>query len=116
MGDSMSIKDEFKSFVRDNPSLIKYVRNGSKTWQDFYEIFSLYGSDKSVWSEYLSSSSNGQTLDFVSWLKGIDVDSIQNGVASIQRVLDVVQDFTSKDSDSSGEDYKPRPLYRHFED
>lgn len=115
MGDSMSVKDEFKEFVKNNPSLIKHVRNGSKTWQDFFEIFSLYGSDMSIWNEYLNVSSS-QTLDFMSWLKGIDVDSIQNGVASIQRVLDVVQDFTNKDGDSSDEDYKPRPLYKHFED
>ena len=116
MGDSMNGKDEFKAFVKNNPNLIKHVRNGSKTWQDFYEIFSLYGSDKKVWSDYLNISSSGQTLDFMSWIKGIDVDSIQNGVASIQRVLDVVQDFTSKDKDTSSDDYKPRPLYRHFED
>lgn len=116
MGDSMNGKDEFKTFVRNNPNLIKYVRNGSKTWQDFYEIFNLYGSDKSAWSDYLNTSSSGQTIDFMTWLKGIDVDSIQNGVASIQRVLDVVQDFTNKDKESSDELYKPRPLYRHFED
>lgn len=115
MGDFMNTKDEFKVFVKDNPDLIKYVKNGKKTWQEFYEIFSLYGSDKGIWSEYLSSSS-GQSIDFVSWLKGIDVDSIQNGVASIQRVLDVVQDLTSKDNNASGDEYKPRPLYKHFED
>lgn len=115
----MNSKEEFKEFVRNNPSLIKYVRNGSKTWQNFFEIFSLYGSDDSVWKEYLSdSSTNGtfQSLDFVGWLKTLDLDSIQNGVASIQRVLGVVQDFANKDNVSSKEEYTPRPLYKHFED
>ena len=105
-------KEEFKEFVRNNPSLIKHVRNGSKTWQDFYELFSLYGDDKSVWKEYLGVSA--ASTDFFSWLKSIDVDSIQNGVTSLQRVLGVVQDFTNKETPK--EEYTPRPLYKHFED
>ena len=118
LGDTMNGKEDFKKFVRDNPSLIKYVKNGSKTWQNFYELFSLYGSDASVWDEYLNVSkvSSDASLDLLSWIKSIDIDSIQNGVASIQRVLGVVQDFTNKDSVSPDEDYKPRPLYKHFED
>ena len=46
----------------------------------------------------------------------IGIDSIQNGVVSIQRVLGVVQDFINKDDSSTTEEYKPRPLYKHFED
>ena len=105
-------KAEFKEFVRKNPNLIKYVKSGKKSWQDFYEIFSLYGSDNSVWGEYLGTASS---LDFASWIKSLDVDGIQNGISSIQRVLGVFQDFVSKD-DSSKTEYKPRPLYKHFED
>ena len=113
----MNGKEAFKEFVRNNPSLIRYVKDGTKTWQNFYEIFSLYGDDKSAWEEYLGeAASSGGTLDFVSWLKSIDVDSIQNGVTSLQRVLGVVQDFTNKDSTSTKEEYTPRPLYKHFED
>lgn len=116
MGDTMGGKEEFKEFVRNNPSLIKYVKNGSKTWQNFYELFNLYGDDKSAWNEYLGVSETVSTSsDFFSWLKSIDVDSIQNGVTSLQRVLGVVQDFTNKD-DSSKEEYTPRPIYKHFED
>ena len=36
-------KEEFKGFVKENPSLLKYVQNGSKSWQDFYEIYDIYG-------------------------------------------------------------------------
>lgn len=116
MGDTMDAKDEFKTFVKNNPSLIKYVRDGSKTWQNFYELFNLYGDDKAAWKEYLGVSETASTSsDFFSWVKSIDVDSIQNGVTSLQRVLGVVQDFTNKDS-SVNEEYTPRPLYKHFED
>ena len=117
------LKEEFKAFVKENPKLIKYVKNGEKTWQNFYEIFNLYGRDKTAWKEYLDIPSVTETagsvaaLDLLSWLKTIDLDSIQNGVASIQRVLGVVQDFTNKEDNTSvKEEYKPRPLYKHFED
>lgn len=112
----MGDKEEFKKFVKNNPNLIKYVKNGSKSWQDFYELFSLYGDDNSVWKEYLDVGSASGSIDLFSWLKSIDIDSIQNGVSSIQRVLGVVQDFTNKDNTSSDTEYKPRPLYKHFED
>lgn len=113
----MNSKEEFKAFVRSNPTLIKYVRDGSKTWQNFYEIFSLYGNDSNAWSEYLGSEKSASTssFDFLSWIKSIDVDSIQDSVSSLQRVLGVVQDFTNKESTTTTE-YKPRPLYKHFED
>ena len=111
----MDIKSEFKEFVKKNPSLIKYVRNGSKSWQDFFELYSLYGEDNSAWKDFLNINSN-IPIDFASWLKGIDLDGIQSGVESLQRVLGVVQDFTSKDNVSTESEYKPRPLYKHFED
>lgn len=109
----MGDKTAFKEFVKANPNLIKYVKEGKKTWQDFFELFSLYGSSDSIWNEYLGTSSH--SFDFSSWLKGIDLDGIQDSISSIQRVLGVVQDFTNKDS-STTEEYKPRPVYKHFED
>ena len=113
----MNNKEDFKEFVRNNPKLIKYVKSGEKTWQNFYEIFSLYGTQEEAWSEYLSTSnSKSESVDLMSFIKSIDLDSIQNGVSSIQRVLGVVQDLTNKDSTPVKEEYKPRPLYKHFED
>lgn len=109
----MGDKNEFKAFVRSNPNLIKYVNDGRKTWQEFYELFSLYGVDSSVWDEYLNTNVT-HSFDFSSWLKGIDLDSVQESINSIQRVLGVVQDFTNKDNTT--ETYEPRPMYKHFED
>lgn len=116
----MNNKEEFKKFVRDNPKLVKYVRNGEKTWQNFYEIFNLYGDDSSVWNEYLDNNNkvnnDSNSFDIFSWIKSIDLDNIQNSVASIQRVLGVFQDLNNNNSVSTNEEYKPRPLYKHFED
>lgn len=109
----MDDKTAFKDFIKANPSLIKFVKDGKKTWQDFYELFCLYGTSDSVWNEYLNSDLK-HSIDFSSWIKGIDLDSIQDSISSIQRILGVVQDFTNKDNMT--EEYKQRPMYKHFED
>ena len=116
----MSKKEEFKEFVKKNPKLVKYVKDGSSNWQQFYEIYDLYGEDKEAWKEYLpvaTATSSIAIPDFMSWIKNIDLDSFQNGVSSLQRVLGVVQDLSGKNSNTkSTEEYKPRPMYKHFED
>lgn len=122
----MSKIDEFKSFVKDNPRLIKYVKNNEMTWQKFYEIYDLYGNSSDAWKDFLdvgvattvaetTASTSASTSDFMSWIKGIDLDSIREGVNSLQRVIGVMQDLNSSKQTSS-EEYKPRPLYKHFED
>ena len=117
--------ESFKGFVKKNPSLIKYVKNGDNTWQGFYEIYDLYGEDDSAWSDYLSvgkvenkakalsAFSLGEVLTFI---KSIDLDSLQESVGSLQRVLGVFSDLTNKNSETKKEEYRPRPLYKHFDD
>ena len=130
-------KDEFKEFVKNNPKLIKYVKNNEMTWQKFYEMYDLYGTEDSIWKDYIGEVSevnnkeekvikqatkagiSGLTLsDVVNWFKNVDLDGIQEGIGNVQRVLGVVQDFSKKDNNSvpQKETYKPRPLYKHFED
>ena len=41
----MSKKEEFKTFIKNNPGFIKYVNNGEMTWQKFYEMYDLYGEE-----------------------------------------------------------------------
>ena len=116
----MTKKDEFKEFVKKNPKLIKHIREGNKTWQEFYELYDLYGEEDEVWKDYISVASvataTAGVTDFLSWFKNIDLDTIQNGVNSLQRVLGVVQDLGKKDNSKPTEEYKPRPIYKHFED
>ena len=112
--------DEFKEFVKKNPKLVKYVKNNESTWQKFYEIYDLYGEEEEAWKDYLgvaavSATAAGLT-DLFGFLKNINLDSIQNGVNSLQRVLGVVQDLSVKDEKPLNTEYKPRPIYKHFED
>ena len=46
------MKEDFKKFVRRNPNLAKYVENKKMTWQQFYEMYDLYGEDNEVWNDF----------------------------------------------------------------
>lgn len=111
--------DEFKSFVKKNPKLVKYVKNGESSWQKFYEIYDLYGEDDDAWKDYLgvaTVSSTASLTDLFGWIKNLNLDSIQSGVNNLQRVLGVVQDLKGSDNTKPTNEYKPRPMYKHFED
>lgn len=115
----MNKKEEFKAFVRKNPKLIQFVKKGSMSWQKFYEIFDLYGEEESAWKEYLEKEETKvetAPTDLLSWMKNIDLDSVQNGMNSLQRVVSLLGELTTKNTEGSTESYKPRPLYKHFED
>lgn len=125
----MDKKEAFKVFVRENPSLMRFIKNGEMTWQKFFEMYDMYGTDNSVWNDYLkdavttsaatavaASAPSISFNDVVNWVKGIDLDSVQSGINNIQRVVGMVQDFAKKDSKVEKEEYRPRPVYKHFED
>ena len=69
---------------------------------------------------FRSATATASTLginDVLNWFKTVDVDTIQSGINNVQRVLGVLQDFTTKEKDEpQKEEYRPRPLYKHFED
>lgn len=117
-------KELFKEFVKKNPNLIKYVNNNEMTWQKFYELYDMYGEDEKVWSKYLKTEKKDISnltattafTEFINFLKTVNLDGLQEGIGSVQRVLGIFQDFTKKDNSINKEEYKPRPIYKHFED
>lgn len=54
----MSKLEEFKKYVKKYPKLINYVKEGKMSWQDFYELYDIYGENDEVWSKYISESSS----------------------------------------------------------
>lgn len=122
-------KDSFRAFVRSNPNFIYSVRNKRVTWQELYELYDLYGEDKSVFNKYLESSSNNSSSsrgssksafnDISNMIKELDVDKVQNGVTSLQKALSLFSElFASKEgaSNNGGNNYEPRAVYKRFED
>lgn len=117
----MSNIENFKDFVRKNPSLIDFVKEGKNTWQEFYELYDLYRDDASIWDRYIKgkvSSDTGISINnILDYAKNIDVNKLQDGITSIQKAIDLFGGLLNKDSSSnSGDTYKPRPIYRRFDD
>ena len=109
-------KETFKEFVKNNPRLVKFVNNNEMTWQKFYEMYDLYGENSSVWDKYIKQATATVTsFDILNWIKNVDVDTIQENINSVKRVIGVLQDL-GVSKDNSKDTYKPRPLYKHFED
>lgn len=120
-------KEEFKSFVRKNPGLIKYVNNNSMTWQKFYEMYDMYGESNDVWNNYLNTTSNNivktSTLsssenafrELVNTVKGINLEKVQKGINSLQKTISLVQELGSSNN-TTPKEYERRPIYKHFED
>ena len=122
----MDKKEEFKTFVRENPFLIQYIREGKKTWQDFYEMYDLYGEDEDAWGKLLNEenkkverndSRGGYLEELVKMAKNVDVNKVQEGISSLQKTLGLFGElFATKEAGSSKKEYNPRPLYKRFED
>ena len=111
----MSKIDDFKEFVRNNPNLAKYVQNNEMSWQKFYELYDMYGEKSEVWDKYITTSDTKKTsiTDVLNFFKGVDLDSVQEGISNIQRVVEMLGEISLS---NTKEEYKPRPLYKHFDD
>ncbi len=122
-------KEAFKTFVRDNPSLVNYVKNNEMTWQKFYEMYDLYGSDNEIWQKYLKSTTSSSGIlnsnltlkEIIAMAKGFDLAAVQKGLSSLERAVEVIRDVTVKnvtgeDLTRNNNNYEPRPMYKYFED
>lgn len=116
-------KESFKEFVRKNPRLVKYVNKENMSWQKFYEMYDLYGEENDVWKSYLEeekekvvATSPATVSDFMSYFKNMNIDSVQESIGSIQRVLGVLGDLTAKSDSTPKSTYEPKPIYKHFDD
>ncbi len=117
----MSNIDNFKNFVRKNPSLIDYVKEGKNTWQEFYELYDLYKEDLNIWDKYLKKetreNNNFNINNILDYAKNINVNKLQDGITSIQKAIDLFGGMLTKDNTKvENNSYRPRPVYRRFDD
>jgi len=117
-------KEAFKDFVKKNPSLVKHVNDNSMSWQKFYEMYDMYGEDANIWKDYLTVSTaivpevvaaNRGVGDFVNYFKNVNMDSVQESINGLQRVLGVIGDLATK-SDNSVSSIIEKPIYKHMDD
>ena len=117
----MDKKEEFKNFARLHPELLDYIKNKEMSWQSFYEIYDIYGSDEKAWSKYLSNDNPKDTINALSdKLRKMDVNSIEEHLKTAQKALNVVSELTSKGTTTSPLNASipkvPRPINKFFED
>ena len=110
--------DSFKSFVKQNPTFASFIKDGSMTWQKFYELYDMYGEDSNIWDDFkvVSEKKNSPTIsDIVNMTKNIDINKLQDGVNSLSKAVGLFSELFTGNS-SSSDTYKPRAVYRRFED
>jgi arginyl-tRNA--protein-N-Asp/Glu arginylyltransferase len=89
--------EQFKQFVKKHPKIIKEVRNGNKTWKEFYEDWYLFGEEDEIWEQYKeakekqTSEKGGFISKVVSSLKNIDVNDMQQHISSFQEAIAAIQ-------------------------
>lgn len=139
-------KERFKIFVRNHPILINHVRNKKMTWQQFYELYDLYGEDDKIWNEFLdgtntinvnenlsnnrnsgNNNTNNQNINndniagtiknFLGLFKGIDMNTVQRTLGSLDKAIEAFKGISNTDSDNNTRtSYEERPKYKYFED
>lgn len=121
----MNKKEEFKTFASNHPELVRYVKDGSMSWQKFYEIYDIYGEKEEAWSDYFVRKSetnvdNSSVTSLADKFKNIDMNSIQEHIKTAQKALNLVQELTAKGTENitnvATGPVTPRPLNKFFED
>ena len=110
-------QEAFKDFVSKHPELVSYVKAGNNTWQDFYEIYDIYGEDPKVWSKYESDDRALPLSELTNLVKGINIENVQKYIANAQKAINVIQELTAKTPTVTPPVPKsPRPITKFFGD
>lgn len=120
----MDKKEEFKKFIKDKPELIDYVKNKEYTWQDFYEIYDLYGTDEQAWNKYKTKEQpddrkNASLEELTNLVKNINIDNVQKYINNAQKAINVITELTTKtkvDNVSNIINKTPRVINKFFGD
>jgi hypothetical protein len=114
---------KFKEFVKNNPSLIKEVRNGNSTWQELYEDWYLLGEEDSRWETIGVKTSPGAEVeeekkgDWISTILGtvqkMDPNQIQHYVNNVSQALGAIQGVLSQFQGSQPKQVSSKVEPRH---
>ena len=109
--------EQFKSFVKQHPLLLKSVRGGENTWQDLYEDWFLLGPEDRKWEEFREGASlktvddaaeeKGWLNQFTGLLKNMDANQMQHHINSLSQAVGAIQGVLSQFQGQSQEPPKP---------
>lgn len=87
--------------------------DGHYTWQQLYEIYTIYGEKDKVFERYVNETKEkDQSLDLSKLmfiLKNIDLDAVSRSLDGVQKILNIVVKMNDKGSDEDSF-YKDRRL------
>lgn len=94
---------EFRDFVNEHPLLIKEIREGNSSWQEYYEKWTLLGEDDPSWNKYTNETIKKETKVNESEILGqlmqltekVDINRVQKEVKKFNHTINVVQDILS---------------------
>lgn len=89
----MDKKENFKIFISNHPEVLDYIKRHEMSFQDFYEIYDIYGDNNDVWNKYFKETSFSKISNIV---KKIDMNNIQNHVNNAQKVVGILEELTKK--------------------
>lgn len=111
----MDKKESFKKFVSKHPELLNYIKTKQNTWQDFFEIYDIYGEDEEAWKKYLSKDTSSSIGELTNLFKNINVDNVQKHINNAQKAVSLIQELTSK-GNANVINKTPRPITKFFGD
>jgi len=101
---------QFKMFVKENPGLIKEVRNGNVTWQELYEEWYLLGEEDSRWESYREGNQGSKKQEdseeqeksgewmskIINTVKNMDQEQLQGQIGNISQAIAAIQGVLSQ--------------------
>ena len=113
----MAKQDDFKAFVNEHPELINYVKEKQNTWQEFYEIYDMYGDKPEVWQKYEEAPRAWQLNELTNLVKGINMNNVQKYINNAQKAITMIQELGTKTPKTPPPIPKsPRPITKFFGD
>jgi hypothetical protein len=97
---------QFKEFVKNNPNIIKEVRNGKATWQELYEDWYLLGEEDKRWETIgIENNSEAKTnnesksewmSNIMGMVKKMDPNQMQHHINNLSQALGAIQGVISQ--------------------
>ena len=88
---------EFKAFLKTIPSIKEDVLNHRYTWQEVYEIYTMYGEDDHFFKPYKEHPI--ENMNVLEIIKNVDLEALSSSLQSIEKVLGIVSNLLDKNKE-----------------
>ena len=88
---------EFKAFLKTIPSIKEDVLNHRYTWQEIYEIYTMYGEDDHFFKPYKEHPI--ENMNVLEIIKNVDLEALSSSLQSIEKVLGIVSNLLDKNKE-----------------